>query len=80
MGRVLFCSGITTVFRKDTEPSGPIFSTVNLGAWSMVLIWYRKFSLCSVQCITKVSSMYLFYNLGGFYTVLRATSTKCSKY
>ena len=55
-------------------------STVNLIASSVVFICCRSFSLCSVCCITKVSSTYLFYNLGEFSIALRATSSKCSTY
>ena len=53
---------------------------MTLIAWSMLLIWCRKFFLCSVHCITKVSSTYLFHNQDGILTVLRATSSKCLTY
>ena len=36
-----------------------------LMVWSRDLVCCRKFSLCSLCCITKVSSIYLFHNAAG---------------
>ena len=80
MDRVQFGSGVMMVSRKHTEPSGCVFSTVNLMALSLELMYFMKFSLCSICCLTKVSSTYFFYNLGGVSAVLRALDSKASMY
>ena len=38
MNRVQFYSGVAIVSKNGMEPSGLVSSTVNLTAWSMVLI------------------------------------------
>ena len=75
MDRVLFCSGITKVSKNGIEPSSLVSSTVNLITWSVLFMWCKKFSLCSVHYITKMSSTNFFLNLGGSSTILMATSS-----
>ena len=78
MDRVLFRSGVMMVSRKSTESFAFVSSTVNFMAMSMECMCCRKLSSCSTYCITKVSSTCLFHNPGGFFTVLRALTSKAS--
>ena len=77
-GQFCFCSRVGKVSTNGMESYGLVSFTVNLIAWSMLLMWCKKFFLCYVHCITKVLSTILFHNLDGLSTVLRATSSKCS--
>ena len=49
MDMVLFCSDVTELFQNGMEPYGLVSSTVNMIAWSMLLMSCKKFSLCSVH-------------------------------
>ena len=57
--------GVTSVSREGMKPSGLVYSTVNWIAGSRELTSVRNSSLCSYFCITNMSSVNLFHNLGG---------------
>ena len=82
MNRDLFSSCMVMVSRNSIKPSGHVSLAVNFMVWSMELMYCRKIFLCSTCCRTKISSTYLFYNLGAFCTVLSALgqSLPCIKW
>ena len=78
IARIPLCCGVIIVFKNGKEPSGHVSSIVNLMVLLILLMYLRKFSLCSVHCFTNVSYRNLFQSLGGFSAVLRAFFSKCS--
>ena len=63
-GFPIYNKGQGVVWNSMT-PSCLLFSTVNLMAWSKLLICSLKFYLCSSNWMTKVSSTYLNQKPGG---------------
>ena len=57
--RIMLYFGMILVSRKVFDPSGHVSYTMSIKAWSIELICCRKFALCSVLCMTKMSSTYL---------------------
>ena len=72
--------GVTRVSRKGMEPSCLGSSVVNWMAGSTELMCCRNSSLLDCFNMTNVSSICLFYHLGGFTVVVRALSSKNSMY
>ena len=69
---------ITKVSKNGMDPSALVSFVVNWMRGSKLLICYRNFSLYDVSITTKVSSTYLFHNLGGCSAVLMALISKSS--
>ena len=61
---ILSGSGVTTVSRKGFDPSGLVFSVLNLIWGSMELMYSRNWFLCSVFWMKKMSSTSLLHKLG----------------
>ena len=59
-----------SVSRKGMEPTGLVSSVVNCVKGLMELMYFRNLSLCTVFCMTKVSSTYLLHTLEGLFDVL----------
>ena len=64
MDRPSSTSGLTIVSKKGMDPSSLLSSTVNLIAGSTLLMSCRKSCLLTSLWMTKVSSPYLYQNLG----------------
>ena len=65
---VLSGPGVTRLPRKGTELSGYVPSTVNWMAWlDRCDVLLRILHYVTMFCITKLASLYLFLNLGGFW-------------
>ena len=69
---------ITKVARNGMDLSALVSSIVNWMCGYKLLMSSRNFSLYDVSMITKVSSTYLFNNLGGYSAVLTALISKSS--
>ena len=74
------CVAVMMVSKKDMASSCLVFPTVNCIALSMELMCCMNLSLGCFSYITKVLSMYLFQNLGGFSVVLMALFSNSSIY